>query len=154
MRQLKHPEVVPSISETKLAAEAFELDIADDQVGLARDPVGNDRPLYAGNDGLHVRFVQAQDRCTIEWDPVYELYEAILDVFERTVLVEVFAVDRGNHRDNRGQQQETAIAFVGFHDEKFTFAESCSCACLVHAAAHHECRIEVRRGKHRRNDGS
>src|SRR2546430_8263584 len=50
--------VVPFIGEAELALQTIELHVTDNQVGLARSPISNDGALYAGNDGLDVRFVE------------------------------------------------------------------------------------------------
>src|SRR5712672_2603442 len=66
MRQPEDAEVFALVGQAKLAAQAFEFYIADDQVGLARSSISNDGALYARNDGLHVGFINTEDCGAIE----------------------------------------------------------------------------------------
>src|SRR6266849_7568039 len=66
VKELENAEVVAFVGQAKFAAQAFELDVADDEIGLARSAVGNDRALYARDDGLHVGLVQAQNRRAVK----------------------------------------------------------------------------------------
>src|SRR5580693_6662476 len=119
MHQVEHAEVFASEGKAEIAAEAFEADVADDEVGLAGRAIGNDGALHARNDGLDVGFVEAEDGGAVKRDAVDELDEGALDVFERDVLVEVLAVDGGDDGDDWGEHEEAAVAFVGFDDEIF-----------------------------------
>src|SRR5882757_6784783 len=49
MRQPEEAEIFAFVGQAKLAAQAFEFYIADDQVGLARSSIGNDGALYTRN---------------------------------------------------------------------------------------------------------
>ena len=124
MRQLEQAEVVASIGEAELAAQAFQFHVADHQVGLRGDAVGDDRALDVGNDGLDVGLVQAKDGGAVERNAIHEFGEAVLDIFQGGVLIEMLAVDGGDHGDDWREQQEAAVALVGFHDEKLAFAEA------------------------------
>src|SRR5208282_6210644 len=53
-RQMEDAKVVAVIRQAKLAREAVELDVADDQVRLTRSAVRDDGTLHAGENRLHV----------------------------------------------------------------------------------------------------
>src|ERR1700676_2462513 len=96
MRQTEKAEVFVFKREAKLTVEAFQFYIADDQVCLARSAIRDDWALHIGKNGLHVRFVEAQNRGAIERDAVHKLNERVLDIRKRAVLVEVLAIDGGD----------------------------------------------------------
>ncbi len=146
---MEDAEVFAFEGEAEIAAKPFELHVADDQVGLAGSAVGNDGALYVWENGLHVRFVEAENRGAVEGHAVHELDEGALNVRERGVLVEVLAIDGGDDGDDGCEHQEAAIAFVGFHYEILAFAEARGGACLIHFATNHKCRIEMRGAKNR-----
>src|SRR6267378_3595617 len=143
MSQLEDAEIVAFVREAKLALETLQLYLADDQVGLARRSVGNDRPLYFGKNGLHVGLVNAKNRRAVEWHSVHELNESVLNVLQRGVLVQVFTVNRRHHGDDWRQHQEAAVAFVGFHDKVLAFAQPGGRSRLIHSAAHDKCGVKM-----------
>src|ERR1700722_16117608 len=138
MQQAKHAEVVAFEGQAKFAIQAFQINVADDQIRLRRNAIGDDRALYRGNDGLHVGFVKTQNGGAVKRHAIDELNENFLNFFERGVLVERLSVDGGDDRDDRSKQQEAAIAFIGFHYKVFTFAEARGGAGLIHFAADDE----------------
>src|SRR6266853_6578977 len=117
VRKLEQAEIFALVSQPELAAQTLQLHVADHQIGLARSSVGYDGTLHAGNDGLHVRLIDTQDRRAVKWHAIHKLDEGVLNVFERGVLVQMFAINRGHDRDNRREHQEAAVAFIRFHDE-------------------------------------
>ena len=145
---MEEAQVVAFIGEAELALQTIELHVTDDQVGLARSPISNDGALYAGNDGLDVRFVDAKNGGAIKRHAIHELDEGVLNVFKRGVLVEMFAVDGGDDGDDGSEHEEAAVAFVGFDDKIFAFAQARRGSGLVDAAADDKRGIEMRRGKH------
>ncbi len=153
MKKLKNAQIVAFVGQAKFAAEAFELDVADDEIGLVRGAVGDDRALHAGNDGLHVGLVKAEDRRAVERHAIDELDESVLNVLERGVLVEMLAVDGGHDGDHRREQQKAAVAFVGFDNEEFALAEPGGGAGLIDAAADDKCGIEMCRSQNGSDDG-
>src|SRR5712692_286890 len=153
MKELENAEVVAFVSQAKFAAQAFELDVADDEIGLAGSAVGNNRALYARDHGLHVRRVQAQSRRALKRHATDELYEGILNVFQRGILIEMLAGDGGDGGDNGREQQEAAVAFVGFDDEELALTESSGGAGLIDAAADDKCGIEMRRSENGSDHG-
>src|SRR5262249_6655441 len=124
MREAKKAEILPLVGEAEFAGEAAKLDIADKEVGLARCAIGKDGAFDVGNDGLNVGFIEAEDSGAVERDSVNELRKGVLNVSERSVLVQVLAVDGRNHSDYRRKKQKATIAFVGFDDEVFAFAKA------------------------------
>src|SRR5690242_6024037 len=153
MRQAEDAQIIALVSQTEFAAHALQLDVADDQVGLGGSAIGNDGALDVGDDGLDVGFVQAKDGCAVEGDAVHKLGESILNVYERGVLVEVLAIDGGDDDNHRGEEQESAVAFIGFDDEVFAFAEARGSSGLIDATANHKGGIEVRGGENGGNHG-
>src|SRR5690349_14347578 len=154
MKKLEYAEVIAFIRQSEFATEPFELYVADDQVGLARGAIRDDWPLHAGNDGLYVGLIQAKNRGTIKRNAIDELHECILNIFQRGILIQMLAVDRGHNRHHWSQQQEAAVTFVRLNHEEFALAEPRRGAGLIHAPADHKRRIQMRRGKHGRNDRS
>ena len=69
-------------------------------------------------------------------------------------MIEMFAIDGGDHGDDGREQKEAAVAFIGFHDEIFAFAELGGGAGLIDAAADDESGIKMRSRQNGRNDGS
>src|SRR5712672_924315 len=151
MEELEYAEVIAFVGQAKFAAQPFQLDVTDDQISLAGCAVSDDRTLHIGNDGLHVRFIEAENRRAIEGHAIDELHEGVLNVFERGILIEMFPVDGGDNGDYRCQEQKSAVAFIGFDDEEFTFAEPSGGASLVDPAADDKRRIEMRSGQDGRN---
>ena len=70
-----------------------------------------------GMNRLDIGLVEAKDGGAIKGNAIHKLQEGALNVFERGVLIEVLAIDGGDHGNDRGKHQETAVALVGFHDE-------------------------------------
>src|SRR5713101_3390054 len=153
MKELENAEVVAFVGQAKFAAQAFELDVADDEIGLAGSAVGNNRALYARDHGLHVRLVQAQNRRAVKRHAIDELYEGILNVFQRGILIEMLAVDGGDGGDNGREQQEAAVAFVGFDHEELALTESSGGAASIDATADDKCGIEMRRSENGSDNG-
>src|SRR5208283_525346 len=83
----------------------------------------------------------------IEGNAIYKLHEGALDVLERGILIEMLAVNRGDHGDDRGKHQEAAVAFVGFHHEIFATSDARSGAGLIDPAANDKCRVEMSGGE-------
>src|ERR1700730_1008761 len=153
MEELEYAEVVAFVGQAKFTAEAFELDVGDDEIGLTRSAVGDDRALHVWNNGLHVGLVNAQNRRAVKGHAIDELHEGILNIFERGILVQMLAVDGGHDSDDGRKQQEAAVAFVGFDHEEFAFAESCRSSGLIDAPADDKRGIKMRSRKHRGDDG-
>src|SRR5690348_2194891 len=153
MRQAEDAQVIALIGQAEFAAHALKLDIADDQVGLRGRAISNDRALDAGNDRLDVGFVQTKDGGAVKRDAIDELGEGILNVFQGGVLVEVLAVNGGDDGDDGGEQQEGAVAFIGFHDEVVALAEAGGGSGLIDPATDHKRGIEMRGGKDRGDHG-
>src|SRR5882724_8114874 len=149
MSQLEETEIITFIGKAEFAVEPLQLYVADDQVGLARRSISDDRPLHARNYGLHVGLVSTQDCGAVKRHAVHELNERVLNVLERGVLVQVFAVNRSHHGDDRRKHQEAAIALVGFHDKIFAFAQPGGGACLIHSPPDDKRRVEMCCGQHR-----
>ena len=154
VRELEGAEIFALIGQPELAAQTFELHIANDQVGLARCSVGNDRALHVGDDGLDVGFINAKDRCTVKRHAIHELDESALNVFERSILVEMLAIDSGHDGNHRCEHQEAAVTLVRFDHKVFTFAETRGGASLVDPSADHKRRVEMRCRKDGSNNGS
>src|SRR5215470_1406120 len=119
MNQIEHAEVVAFVGKSKLAAETFHGDVADDEVGLRRSAIGNDGALYVWNDCLDVWLIKAKNCRAVERDAIYEFNENRLNLFKRVVLVEMFAVDRRDDGNDWSVVEEAAVAFVGFNNKVF-----------------------------------
>src|SRR6516164_6048597 len=145
MRQVKHPKVLALVRQSEFALESQHLNIADQQVGLARRSVRDDGPFHIRNDGLHVRFVQAENYRPIKRHPVHKLHKSALNILKRNVLVQVLPVDRRHHRHHRRKHQEAAVALIRFDHEIFTAPHTRRRSGLVYPTAHDERRVQVRR---------
>src|SRR5229473_1460253 len=143
MRQPEQAEIFASVGQAKFAAQTFELHIADYQIGLARRSIGDDGTLHAGDNCLHVGLIDAEDRRAVKWHAIHKLDEGALNIFERGVLVEVFAVNGGHYGDHRRKHEEAAVALVRFHDKIFAFAEPRGSAGLVDFPADYKRGIEM-----------
>src|SRR5229473_6077232 len=143
MRQPEQTEIFAPVGQPEFAAQTFELHIADYQIGLARRSIGDDGTLHAGDNCLHVGLIDAEDRRAVKWHAIHKLDEGALNIFERAVLVEVFAVNGGHYGDHRRKHEEAAVALVRFHDKIFAFAEPRGSAGLVDFPADHKRGIEM-----------
>src|SRR5260370_22844907 len=123
MRQAEQTEIFASVGEPELAAQTLQLHVTNHQIGLARSSISNDGALHAGNDGLHIGLVDAEDRRAVKRHAIHKLDKGVLNVLERGVLVEMFAINRGDDRDHRREHQEAAVALVRFDHKVFAFAE-------------------------------
>src|SRR5271154_4510765 len=110
MQKVEHAKVFAFKGEAKLTVQSFQFHVADDQVRLAGSAVGDDGALYVWKNSLHVRLVETENRGAVEGDAVHELNEGALNIRERSVLIEMLAIDGGDDRHNRREHQETAIA--------------------------------------------
>src|SRR5258707_9864595 len=144
MRQAEDAEVFAFVGEPEFAGKALQLNFTDAQIGLARGAISEDGPFDVGNSGLNVGFVEAKDCGAVKRYAIDELNESILDVFERAVLIEVLAIDGGNNRDDRREQQEAAITLVGLYYEIFAAAQTCADAGLIQSAADNNSGIVMR----------
>src|SRR5215831_56113 len=153
MNQVELAEVLLSVDEAEPAAETFHVDVADDQVGLCACAVGDDRALDVRDDGLHVWLVKTEDCRAIKRNAIDELDERALNVFERRVLIEVLAVDGGDHGDDGRVVEEAAVTFVCFDDEVFALPKPGGGSGLIDFSADDKSRVEMRSGENRSNHG-
>ena len=121
---------------------------------MARRSIGNDGTLHARNDVLHVGLIDTENRRTIKWHAIHKLEEGALNVFERGVLIEVFAINRSHHGDHWREQQEAAVALVRLHYKIFAFAEPRRRARLVDLPADHKRGVKMRGRQHRSDNRS
>src|SRR6266849_109752 len=154
MCQPEQPKMFAFVSQPELALQAFQLHIANYEIGLTRSSISNDGTLHTGNDRLHVGLIDAEDRRTVEWHAIHKLNESVLNIFQRCVLVEVFAINGSHYSDYRCKHQEAAIALVRFHHKIFAFAEPRGRARLVDLPANHKRGVKMRCGQHRSDDRS
>src|SRR5260370_7969029 len=74
--KLEQAKIFTFIRQPELAAQTFELHIADYEVGLARCPICNDGSLDAGNDGLDVGFIDAENPPAVKRPPLTKFIDA------------------------------------------------------------------------------
>ena len=103
--------------------------------------------VICGNDGLHVGLVQTEHRRAVKRDAVHELRENRLNLLERGVMVQMLAIDRGHHGDDRREQKERAVALVRFHNHIFAAAQAGRGPGVVDASAHDEGRVQAGRAQ-------
>ena len=142
-------QIVAAIGQAETAGEAAQVDVADHQIGLARGAVGDHRARDVRDDGLHVGLVEAEHGGAVKRHAIDELRENVLNLLERGVMVEMLAIDGGDHGDHRREQQKCAVAFVGFDDHVFAAAEARRRAGVIDAPAHDEGGIEPGRAQDR-----
>ncbi len=116
------PALTDDHIEAIAAGIGAHVDAAD--VGLKRESVG-DHPAVAdlADHRLHFGVIDAQDRRAIEGDVVDELDEGVLDPVEIAVMIEMFGVDIGDHRDGPVEPQEAAVALVGLDHHPVAVAQ-------------------------------
>src|SRR5882724_8272232 len=153
MNEAEHAEVVAFVGEAELAAQTFHGDVADNEVGLCGRTVRDDGALDVGNDGLDVRLIEAEDGGAVERNAIHKFGEDGLNFFERTVLSEMFTINCRDDGHDGCVVKEAAVAFVGFDDEVFAFAEASSRAGLIELTAHDKSWVEVRGGEDRGDHG-
>src|SRR6202163_854575 len=151
VRQAEAAEDFALKSELELADQALQFYVADHQIGLTGRAVGDDGALDVRHDGLHIDLVETQYGSAVKWHAIHKLNEGVLNIFKRCVLIEVLAVDGGDHRDDRRKQQKATVALVRFHYEIVPFAQFGGGARLVHAATDNEGGIQMR-GRQNRSD--
>ena len=105
------------------------------------------------DDGLHVGLVETKHRRAVKRDAIHELREDVLNLLERGVMVEMFAIDGGHHGDDRREQKERAVALVRFDDHIFAAAQARRGAGVIDAAAHDEGGVEAGRAQDRGDHG-
>src|SRR5215469_6120929 len=141
-------EIVSVIGQAEMAVEASKLDITDDQVGLIRNSVGDDGPLHARQNGLNVRLVERKNHGAVKRHAIYEFQKSGLNLFERMILVEMFAVDGCDDGDDGRKKKERAIAFVGFNHHVIALPRAGVGAGGVDAATDDKCWIESSCGEY------
>src|ERR1700682_2936532 len=151
VRQAEAAEDFAFKSELELADQALQFYVADHQIGLTGRAVGDDGALDVRHDGLHIDLVETQYSSAVKRHAIHKLNEGVLNIFKRCVLIEVLAVDSGDHRDDRRKQQKATVALVRFHYEIVPFAQLGGGARLIHAATDYEGGIQMR-GRHNRSD--
>ena len=95
------------------------------------------------------RMVDAQHREAVERHVLHELLEAGDHRLGRAPVVEMLGVHVGDDRDDRGQAEEAAVAFVGLHHHPVAGAEARVGAVGVDDAAVDDGGIEPRGFQHR-----
>ena len=127
-------------------------------VRLRRKAVGDDATiLHARQDGLHFGMIEAQQSGAVEGDVADKLDEGVLHPVEAAIMVKMFGIDIGDHRDRAVEPQEAAVALIGFHDHPVAVAQPRVGAIAVDDAAVDDRGIDParvqQRGDHRRRRG-
>ena len=60
----------------------------------------------------------------------------------------MLAIDCGDHRDHRREQQERAVALIRFHHHVLALAYARVGSRMVHPAADYECGVKSRGREH------
>ena len=113
-------------------------------LGIGREPVGDDPAADARQQRAHVLAVDADDRSPVERSHVDETQEGVEEVVHPFVGVEMLAVDSGDHRQHRQQPQEGAVGFVGLRHQDFGLPDARSAPDRCDPAPDHRRRIEAR----------
>ena len=82
------------------------------------------RRRISGRRPCTLAIVQADDRGAVERHLVDELDEGGADVVERRVVIQVLAIDVGDHGDDGRELEERAVALVGFHHQEIAVADA------------------------------
>ena len=117
MRRRTVPRRSPSLPDVEDRLEAVDTQLARLPVGVGRSAVGDEALAHVRQQRAHVDVVDAEDRQTVERHPVHELQVRRAHLLHVAVVVEVLGVDVGDHRDDRRQHQEGAVALVGLGDQ-------------------------------------
>ena len=149
--QVKLAQIAAARPNREAALEGAAVDVGDLQGGLLAAPVGDDAAIHRGKKLLDVFVVQAQDGRAVERHLLDELEERGADLDDGWIVIQMFAVDVGDHGQDRAELEERAIALVRFHHQEIALADA-----RVRAAhgrglpAHHHRGIQARGIQHRR----
>jgi hypothetical protein len=112
--------------------------------------VGDDLLADQRHDLAHVGVVCAEHRHAVEGQPLNEVHEGLLQAAEVVAIgFHVVAVDVGDDRQHRRQQEEGGIGLVGLGDEEVTRPETRVGAGRVEPTANDECRVHATSGEDR-----
>ncbi|EXI76168.1 MAG: hypothetical protein AW07_00682 [Candidatus Accumulibacter sp. SK-11] len=119
-------------------------------VGCRIEAVGDDLFADQRHDLAHVGVVGTEHRDTVERQALDEVHEGLLQATEVMAIgFHVVAVDIGDDRQHRRQQEERGVGLVGLGDEKVTRAEPGIGAGSVETAANDEGRVHAAFGENR-----
>ncbi|OIQ72553.1 hypothetical protein GALL_458230 [mine drainage metagenome] len=110
--QAEGAQILAIRSHLEVRAEALLADVPGAEVHLGMGAVGAHLALEAGPHRRGMGIIQAQEHRTIEGHLVGEGHEGILDLLQVAVVIQVLAINVGDHGEGGIQQQEAAIALV------------------------------------------
>ena len=156
--QVKRSQIVPARPNREAALKGAAIDIGDLQRGLLTAPVSDDAAIHQRKKLLDVFVVQAQDGRAVERHLLDELEERGANLDDGRIVIQMLAVDVGDHGQDRAELQKRAVAFVGFHHQEIALAHARVGAAHGRGLpAHHHGGIEPgdiqHRGGHRRGGG-
>ena len=82
--------------------------------------------------------VQAGHQDAVRLDLMDKFGENFLNVVQVPVMVQMVPVDIGDHGDMGIEDQEGAVAFIGFGDKIISLAQDSITSQSIHHAAHHD----------------
>jgi hypothetical protein len=142
--QVKAAQIGGAVAQVEIAGKSVEGQFGGFHVGLGGGSIGDDAAPDVGQNALHVGVVQADDRGAVKRHLVDEFDEGGADGFDGRIVIDVFAIDVGDHRQDGGEFQEGAVAFVGFGHQEIAAAHAgARTAHGAHTAADHYGGIEA-----------
>src|ERR1017187_8517597 len=122
--QVEAAQVGGAIAQAEIAGKGVEGQFRGFHVGLRGGSIGDDAALDGGQNALHVGVVQAHDHGAVKRHLVDEFDKGGAGGFDGRIVVHVFAIDVGDHRQDGGELQEGAVAFVGFGHQEIAAAHA------------------------------
>ena len=158
MCRLEASQVGVAVTQAESAGKWTARNVGSLDIGLSRRSVSDGAPADLRKHPCTLRIVQADNHRSVKWHLVDELEKGGADGVQIGVVIQVFAVHVGDHRDDRRQLEEGAIAFVGFHYQEIAMPNArVGAAHRADAPAYHHRRVKTRVVKngrgHRRGGG-
>ena len=155
MRRVKRPRLGGAIADVELADKRAADNIGGLDVGLRGGAVRNGAAADFGEQALHVGVVEADDHGAVERHLVDELDEGGAYGVERRVVIQMLAIDVGDHGDDGREFEEGAVALVGFHHQEIAAPHAgVGAAHGADASAHYDGGVEAGEIEDGRGQGS
>ncbi len=133
-----------------MAFECATIGFGDFEGGLLAAAVGNRTAIHQGKKLLDILVIQAQDGRPVERNLLDELEERGANLNDGRIVIQVFAVDVRNHRQDGAELQKRSITFVRFDNQEIALPDArIGAAHGCGFSTHHHCGIEPCYVEHR-----
>ena len=141
--QFQRTERASERLDLKARAMRQQLHVARAHLALLAGSVARVTLGDRGQNLAHLRVVGAHNAGAIEGHAIRKVGERLTQSLDIAEVIQMLAVDVGDHRDRRRQAQERAVALVGFGHQELAMAELGIGADAVQPPADHDGRIET-----------